>query len=376
MALAVAVARAGTHRDSGVTATRQRGGTSALVSASASTRATSAARGTLANMSQPAAGGVVETFRDFSRSTKVAIWVMLALGAVLFAVCLIADLAGADWMKAYAYIPNILAGLTGFLVGVPFALVVLATLASQRDEKAAADRVDAVSQIAWNQFRDAISTLCSPERIEAIERGAGRVQSFHDETWHGFNVDIAKQSAEEFQNLVAFAERQSERWGGAIQSLMADVGTQSDLTLQWFAAVRDWNTLDQYVRLQRLERGLQWFHRELDALLQERMIADRHPMRRFFEMHDADYGPQPGQLDNIASAVGAIASLKYRGYDQETFDRVARESTAHFPTTRVHAYYQTVMDVAHGMGMLYAFVQQIDRSGWPAVAPENPPLAS
>jgi len=299
---------------------------------------------------------------------------MLGMGVVLFIVCLVADLTGADWMETYAYIPNILAGLTGFLVGVPFALVVLATLASQRDEKSAADRVNAVSQIAWDQFRDAITTLCSPQRIEALELGAGRVQTIHDETWHGFNTDIENQSAEEFQRTVAFAQQQSDAWGGAVQSLMVDVGAVSDLTLQWFAAVRDWNTLDQYVRLQRLERGLPWFHRELDALLQERMIADRHPMRPFFEMHDGDY--EPGRPDDMASALRKVVTLSQVGYSQDTFNRVARESTAHFPTTRVNAYLTTVVDVAHYMGMLYAFVQQIDRSGWPAIAPENPPLAS
>lgn len=51
-------------------------------------------------MSQPAAGGMVDTFRDFNRSTMVVIGVMLAQGVVLFVACLIADLTGAGWMKA------------------------------------------------------------------------------------------------------------------------------------------------------------------------------------------------------------------------------------------------------------------------------------
>ena len=301
---------------------------------------------------------------------------MLALGVALFVVCLIADLTGAEWMKTYAYIPNILAGLTGFLIGVPFALIVLASLATQRDEKSASDRVEVVSQIAWNQFRDAITTLCSPERIQALERGAAPIQEIHDLTWQGFNTDIQNLPPEEFQELVAFAERQSDAWGKAIQTLMSDVGAESDLTLQWFAAVRDWNTLDQYVRLQRLERGLPWFHRELDALLQERMIADRHPMRRFFNLHDGDYGHEPGEPDDMVSAFDKVSTLSRLGYSQDAFERVARESLSHFPTTRVNAYLTTVADVAHHMGLLYAFVQQIDRSGWPVIAPETPPLAS
>ncbi|OFJ53517.1 hypothetical protein [Mycolicibacterium grossiae] len=301
---------------------------------------------------------------------------MLGFGLMLFAVCLQADLTGAKWMETYAYIPNILAGLTGFLIGVPFALVVLATLASERDDKAAADRVNAVSQIAWNQFRDAITTLCGPQRIDAMRTCSERIQAVHDETWQGINRYGTELTPDEFQELIAFVQGQSSVWSDALQDMMRQVGEASDLRLQWLAAVRDWNTLDQYVRLQRLERGLPWFHRELDSLLQERMVSDKHPMRRFFEMHDGDYGHEPGQPDDMGSAWRRVNDLGQLGYSQDTFNQVRLQSGAHFPTTRVEGYLYTATDVGHHMGMLYAFVRQIDRSGWPAVAPEDPPLAS
>ncbi|MCV7205156.1 hypothetical protein H7J71_24415 [Mycolicibacterium peregrinum] len=322
-------------------------------------------------------GGVIETFRNFRRFTKILIWFSLLFGVALFVVCLVADLAGAEWMKTYAYIPNILAGLTGFLIGVPFALVVLATLASQRDDKAAADRIEAVSQIAWNQFRDAITVLCSAERIEALRLGAGRVQRVHDETWHGFNVDIARQSAEEFQQTVAFAQQQSSDWSEAFQSVMTDVGTISDLTLEWLAAVRDWNTLDQYVRLQRLERGLPWFHRELDTLLQQWMIADRHPMRQFFDLHDQEglHGNRYGNAQDMFTAFNRVRTLAEMGYSQDTFVRVW-QYTDQFPVTRVEGYIATAEQIAEQMGKLSALVEQIDRNGWPAHAPEIPPLSA
>ncbi|MFB1298804.1 hypothetical protein ACAG24_025210 [Mycobacterium sp. pW049] len=320
-------------------------------------------------------GGVVETFRDFGRMTKFAIWSMLGAGLALFAVCLIADLVSAEWIRTYAYVPNILAGLTGFLVGVPFALVVLATLASQRDDKAAADRVNAVSQIAWNQFREAITAFCKPERLEAVRANAGRIQFIHDETWQGLNVDVAKQSAEEFQRTVAFAAQQSSAWSEAFQSFLRDVGTISDLTLEWLAAVRDWNTLDQYIRLQRLERGLPWFHRELDTLLQQWMIADKHPMRPFFDVHDRQSGQihRYGDAGDMYTAFENVGSLASLGYSQETFAQVMGY-TNQYPVTRVNGYAAYAEVVLEQMGKLSALVQQIDRSGWPAIAPENPPL--
>lgn len=320
--------------------------------------------------------GILDTFRNFGRSTKFLVWAMLALGVVLFAVCLVADLTRAQWLTSYSYIPNVLAGLTGFLIGVPFALVVLATLASQRDQKAAVDRVEAISQLAWNQYRDAILTLCSPDRVEALRDCAQRVQDIHDETWQGINKYGSELTPEEFQQLITFVQSQTRTWGEAFQNLMQRIGETSDLRLQWFAAVRDWNTLDQYVRLQRLERGLPWFHREHDSLLQERMVADRHPMRTFFEMHDGDYGHEPGQPDDMASALQRLSHLGQLGYSQNTFNQLRDQSRAHYPTTRVEGYLMITGQVAHQTGMLYSFVQQIDRSGWPANAPENPPLAS
>jgi hypothetical protein len=254
-----------------------------------------------------------------------------------------------------------------------FALVVLATVASQRDERAAADRVNAVSQIAWDQYREAIVTLCNPIRLEKLRRCAKRIQDIHDETWQGFNRLVGDESPEAFHQLMTFAQTQGELWYDEYQTTTQQIGEFSDLRLQWFAAVRDWNTLDQYIRLQRLERGLPWFYRELDSLLQERMASDRHPMVPFFEIHGVW-----GLYDDARTMFGAIERVKTLskfGDSLPAFDRLM-EDTGLFPTARVDGYLYTIEEVAHRMGMLYAFVQQIDRSGWPIHAPENPPLAS
>ncbi|MGV0715901.1 hypothetical protein ABQE93_10890 [Mycolicibacterium sp. XJ662] len=67
--------------------------------------------------------GIFDVFRNFGLSTKILVWAMLALGVTLLLVCLAADLTRAEWIDSYSYIPNVLAGLTGLLIGVPFALV-------------------------------------------------------------------------------------------------------------------------------------------------------------------------------------------------------------------------------------------------------------
>jgi hypothetical protein len=330
--------------------------------------------------------GFRQTFGDFQPATRRLLVASLAVGLVLLLGFSLTDVGvnvtlgswdpkpdwlkqfNAEWFHSHAYIPNIYAAITGFLIGAPVAVVVLATFTIQREEKAAADRVEAVSQIAWNQFRDAITDLCSRQRLEALRVCANRIQGIHDQTWHGFNTDIANQSAEEFQQTVAFAQQQSSAWSEGFQSFMRDVGTISDLTLKWVAAVRDWNTLDQYVRLQRLERGLPWFHRELDTLLQQRMIADKHPMRPFFDLHDGY-----GKGGDMYTAFDRVSTLGSMGYSQETFVGVW-QYTDQFPVTRVGGYVYTAESIAEQMGKLSAFVMQIDRNGWPAHAPEDPPL--
>ena len=106
--------------------------------------------------------GFWETFSDFKLSTRISLILSLVLGLVLLVAFSLTDAGvnvtlgswdpkpdwlkryNADWFHSHAYIPNILAGLTGFLIGVPVGAVVLATFTTEREEKAARDRVNRI----------------------------------------------------------------------------------------------------------------------------------------------------------------------------------------------------------------------------------------
>jgi len=127
--------------------------------------------------------GFWETFTDFKRSTRIWLIVSLVLGLLLLTGFTLTDLGvnvtlgtwdpkpqwlkqfNAEWFHSHAYIPNIYAAITGFLIGVRIALVVLATFTGEREDKAALDRVDKTTQLAWQKFRDTALAFATDERI-------------------------------------------------------------------------------------------------------------------------------------------------------------------------------------------------------------------
>jgi hypothetical protein len=125
--------------------------------------------------------GVVDTYLGFGVATRLIFAALFLAGAIMGVSLWLTDLGAgfteprwlfrfnAKWLSDHAYIPNILAGFTGFLIGVPVAAVVLATFTTQREEKVALDRVNRLSKSAWYTFRDAAYEFCSKERVEALE---------------------------------------------------------------------------------------------------------------------------------------------------------------------------------------------------------------
>jgi hypothetical protein len=308
--------------------------------------------------------GFWDTFNDFKRSTRVLFLVSLLLGIVVLAAGLIVD-GCTEWLNGLNYVPNIWAGFTGFLIGAPFALIVLATFTVEREETAASDRVQNLTMIAWNQFRDAIGDLCSQERMDTMESIAKTVQGYHNQTLKGFEnyENNAEKTAEDYRHLQEFIAYEIRQWGEPFAQMMRAVGTSHDLGMSWYAALRDWNTLDQYVRLQRLERGLPWFNRRLDSFLQQRMNPAAHPMQPFFDKHE---GPAPKYNDwRHKSMWAAYNSLdQFVDLPEEQFTTQKVLCGPYFPSEPVGGYLQAVEETALNMRQLLLAVQEIDRAEW------------
>ncbi|ODR25312.1 hypothetical protein BHQ19_12885 [Mycolicibacterium porcinum] len=290
---------------------------------------------------------------------------MVIVGFVSLIVGLKTDVSQSDWSQSLGFFTNIWAGFTGFLIGVPVALVVLSTITAQREETAATDRVHTLTRIAWEQFRDAVYELFGEKRIDSLESIAGTVQAYHDQTFKGFeNYEQGEKTTEDYENLMAFIDHQVKTWQQPFVRVMHEIGNSYDLGMSWYAVLRDWNTLDQYVRLQRLERGLEWFDRRPDSLLQQAMNPNVHPMQPFFDKHE---GPTPKYPDWKNGSMWAAFNALYHYREIETEDAFRMELVMwgrYFPGTPVKGYLEAVGETALNMRQILYVVQEIDRSDW------------
>jgi hypothetical protein len=291
---------------------------------------------------------------------------MVALGFASLVFGWKTDVSTGDWSTSLGFLTNIWAGFTGFLIGVPVALVVLSTVTRQSEDKAASDRVQNLTRVAWNQFRDAVEDLCSENRTTTMESIAKTIKAYHDQTFKGFeNYESSNKTTQDYAGLQAFIKQQIRQWQDPFAQMMRGVGTSQDLGMVWYAILRDWNTLDQYVRLQRLERDLKppWFDRILDSQLQERMKPDAHPMNPLFEKHE---GPRAEYNDWRQYSMWAAFNSLYQFVDLPHDHYAERKvlCTSYFPNNPVEGYLEAVEKASLNMRQLLIAVEQIDQGDW------------
>lgn len=308
---------------------------------------------------------ISKSFLSYSPWVRRILAGMVIVGFASLIVGLITDVSQSDWSQSLGFFTNIWAGFTGFLIGVPVALVVLSTITAQREEKAATDRVITLSCLAWEQFRDAVYELFGEKRIDSLESIGKSMQARHDQAFKGFeNYQQGEKSSEDYRNIVAFIEYQIKSWQKPFSELSQEVGNSLVLGMSWYAVLRDWNTLDQYVRLQRLERGLEWFDRRLDSLLQQTMNPNVHPMQPFFDIHE---GPTPKYPNWKGNSMWAAFSALGHYLDIETEEEFRAELSLwdrYFPGTPVSGYTEAIGQTAMNMRQILYAVQEIDRSDW------------
>lgn len=292
---------------------------------------------------------------------------MIALGITSLVVGLRTDVSAADWSQSLGFLTNIWAGFTGFLIGVPVALVVLSTVTRQSEDKAATDRVENLTLLSWNQFRDSVLELCSDDRISALETGAARIQELHDETIGPIRnyYDNQERTEENAQQVLEFVKHQIPLWDKAFYDLEASFGIRYSLLLLWFAILREWNTVDQYVRLQRLERQLLWFDKGLDSYLLTRMLPEEFPMADFFTIHE---GTPPRTDDSRQKTMWASYKSLPEIADQTTENlsmHLVVRTNNYFPNRPLVGYMAAVERTVSSMRALAHTVRAVDNSGWP-----------
>lgn len=183
------------------------------------------------------------------------------------------------------------AALTGFLIGAPFALVVLATFTVEREERTALQRVNRLSRIAWREFRDMALNFCSDERFSGIQYDASEVYqcfaaALDDFATYRANAKKEVRTISQGSRYAAYVTTQDHhdqlsrdlnahllKWEKAYSAVNRKVLSSIQLQLLWSEVLANWSTLDQYVRLQRLERNLPGFDSSIHADLRNRFAG-------------------------------------------------------------------------------------------------------
>jgi hypothetical protein len=329
--------------------------------------------------------GFWDTLNSFKRSTQVVLFVSLIAGVAALIVGLVLDEAKPTWLQGLNYLPNVWASLTGFLIGAPFALVVLATFTVEREERVAIDRVNQISALTWAEFRSAVVAFCSNERISALLVDAKRVDHWHDEAFkilaqwiymdeysdsYGNSTPQWSEFPEEPQGGLYDALRydlseHSRYFEKAITAVTEKVKGDADIRLEWSAVQAAWSAIDQYVRLQRREKFLPWFEGEIYADLRTRMLLDVNPLAAFMEVHEGRTYSNPPQ-----SMSEALDSLKsYSDLSDDEIDRIfSRKDNNGFGWIGVGGYMKRAKEAAEFLASLRRSVAMVDAADWPLSA--------
>lgn len=338
----------------------------------------------------PNSWAFVKTYRIFKPFNRFLIIFSLIAGFLVLITCWYIDLGNSKWWHGHAYILNIWAGFTGFLIGAPVAAVILASFTVQREERSALTRVNELSRLAWEEFRTAVHKFASNDRLDALTNGVGDVQRIHDEivriirgakeqassrkhddpaTDGEDRVDWltrstftrAETTPQEFEKLKADLGQKAIAFEASIKDVRDRVGFSEDLSLQWKAVHKHWNILDSYVRLQRLEQRLKWFDGDVDTQISLRLSTqEQHPIEQFLSKQD--YGVW--DVDSMGKALNALKTTL--ASDKERFDTYfVNDGSSGFGIYKVDGYTAAATQAEVFLMNLRTWVGRVEADNWP-----------
>lgn len=328
--------------------------------------------------------GFVKTFTNFSRSTQIALFVMFAVGWSLLFICGYIDLSK-PWWHGKSYIPNICAALTSFLIGAPVGLTILDTFTGEREEKASLARVNSLTKIAWNEYTSDVYRFCTSARMAALKDDTVKIQIIHDDVlkvvgeyrlrdgssrFHrsdGYPSLQQEATDEEYDALLQYLRDQIDKWQELLHRIHLEIPPSAVLQIEWSAILTSWSTLDQYIRLQRMERRLRWFERSLDSELRDYMAAQSHPLKEFSSISDSDGRSSLHNMTKALEALRQFTELSKQELDHN-FLRRAQSSSAglsDFPWQVGIGYLSATEKDFNSLNGLRTLVERIEADNWP-----------
>jgi hypothetical protein len=264
---------------------------------------------------------MTKTFFSFKPFTQRVILLSLFSGLILGIFFAFSDLTYHSWWANKSYIPNILAAFTGFLVGAPVALVILATFTGEREEKATLDRVNRLSALAWDSFRDVVRAFTPDDRYELIVDQARDIKKYYDETTAAIDeyIESANQVLGDphvndsndvnLDDHIEHLKQIESNFRTAVNAVRQNINffeTQDE----WAQIVGAWRVLDQYVRLQRLEQDLEWFDKMPDSGLRKWLSREGNPLQELLDAIEIRrYTPNISlNVETMANALDTLAA--------------------------------------------------------------------
>ncbi|MHA7649399.1 hypothetical protein ACX9NE_05230, partial [Mycobacterium sp. ML4] len=315
------------------------------------------------------ATGAVKTFRSFGAVGKSTLVIMFLAGWILLGFFAREDLGNSKWWHGLSYIPNIAAGFTGFLIGAPVALVLLASFTIDREDRTALDRVNRLTKLAWNEFRDSVNVLCNESRIYGVYSDAIDAYNNFREVIRTF--DRYRQSGntqDDFNVFNSELRSQLPNWQEHLAVVNAKVKSRAEIQLEWSAILASWSTLDQYVRLQRLERNLQWFDRNTHADIRNRLSDTANPVEKFSLLHDEHAGTAYDNVSEAFKRARVWADLNKHDLDKQFL--MAGSGGVGFPWYDTSRYATEAYSAQTALRGLLDAVNKVEQTNWPQCATE------
>jgi hypothetical protein len=268
----------------------------------------------------------------------------------------------AEWPHTHAYIPNVLAGFTGFLIGAPVAAVVLAAFTIQREQEAAIKQANVLSQFAWYTFRDSAYKFCSFQRIYALQEWASGVEQAHNEAFTA--IDDCIQSVRtpggrlrDFLDQTEAIARTARPFGLLVRKVADAVGDSYAARDEWSTITGAWNILDQYVRVQRLELDLEWFDPVVDSSIRTWMSRPINPLQQLIDLHGFSF-------DNVSSSNTMVDAAARAAVHLDHPLEFARTSDG-FGDRRVDGYELRRTDAVQFLLDLRKLISIVEDQNWP-----------
>jgi hypothetical protein len=271
-----------------------------------------------------------------------------------------------EWLREHAYIPNILAGLTGFLVGVPVALVVLETVIGKREDNIEVAKAKRVSAAAWRDFRSAaIEFVASDRRTALMNDAETNVFPIYTELFDRLSAYRGKEpftttTQEQYDTLMTYLKGSEVKFKSEIDSVTNKVGTIDELQKMWSRVLSTWSVLNTYVRSRRIEFGLPWFNDDSDSALVSALTTTENPLSDFNHVHGG-FGTEPP----VSMTMAHSWIRSYLRWDKEKLDGMLQSDRKVFGTVGIDNYVQQAHQAGLFLTSLNATINLISDEGWP-----------